>query len=199
MERGGTRRARRGRGSTMAAPDVPRGRSWAARRSVGDAHPVQLPRRCGRPRFPAARGGALRRDRAARHVDHGAGAQGLRREDGAALCRRRLLHQDAREPAADRPYAGRGRLHVLRVLGLRHHGILRGRRPPRPPHHAALRYPTMRRPFSCPVIRMRRIALCWMAGATAANFDGTEPHSRWAAPCAHRSSIVLLLCHEGPQ
>ena len=65
--------------------------------------------------FPLPEDAALRRDRAARHVDDGAGAEGLHRQGGAALHRRRLLHQDAREPAADRPAAGRGRLHVGRA------------------------------------------------------------------------------------
>ncbi len=79
------------------------------------------------PVFPLPERAALRRDRAARHVDHGAGAEGLHRQGRAALRRRRLLHQDAREPAADRPAAGRGGLHLGRVLGLRRDGVLRRR------------------------------------------------------------------------
>ena len=65
----------------------------------------------------------------------------------AALRRRRLLHAHAREPPADRAGAGRGRIRVVRLLGLRRDGVVRLRRADRPPHHRRARCPTTRRAF----------------------------------------------------
>ena len=48
--------------------------------------------------------------------------------DAEALCRRWLLYQDAGEPAADRTARGSGRIYLLGVFRLRHHGGVRFRR-----------------------------------------------------------------------
>ena len=152
-------------------PAASTGDRTAAARSTTLLAPLQLRqwpiRRC----LPAARGGALCRDRAARHVDHGAGACGLRRQGRAAVHRRRLLHQDAREPAADRPAAGRGRLHLGRVLGIWRHGVVCRWRAPRPAYPAGARCRTTRRPSSCRATRTRNTAPCWTPGATAGSSD----------------------------
>ena len=69
--------------------------------------------------FPVPPRAALRRDHAAGHVDHGSGPQDLYREGRAPVRRWRLLHQDAREPAADRTASSGGRLRIGRVLRIR--------------------------------------------------------------------------------
>ncbi len=59
----------------------------------------------------------------------------LLRSRTAAVYRRRVLYQDAREPPADRAAANRGRLYRRRAFGLRTDGRLRRRRVDRGAHH----------------------------------------------------------------
>ena len=119
----------------LAPGHVSRGRAWAARwrhrqRSFssiihGDAvdpvFPLPEPAIMPRSRSAACRPWC-RRSRPTRKAPR-------------PLHRRRLLHEDAGEPAADRTGAGRGRLHFLRVLRLWRDGVVRGRRAHRSPHH----------------------------------------------------------------
>ena len=63
------------------------------------------------------------------------GLQVLRRQAVPSLRRRRLLREDAREPPADRPGAGRGPLSLVRLFGLRRDGLLRRRRIDRAAYH----------------------------------------------------------------
>ena len=171
----------------MAPRHVSRGRAWAAGWGIGNAHSLQPPRRCGRSGLPAARAGLLCRDRAARHVDDGAGAQGLSRKDTASLHRRRVLHEDAREPAADRAGSDRRRLHFLRVLRLWRDGVVRGRRAHRSPHHG-VGFTRLRAGLSvvavpgCRLLRIARTMGRWRSALSVRAWRD-EARRRLTRPC----------------
>ena len=148
------------RGDALAAAEVSRRRPWTARRrarrrsssSTIDGEPVgRRSFRCrSRRTMPRSRCAACRPwcRRCKAYIGKGARPY----VDGG------YYMQDAREPAADRPVAGRGRLRLGRLLGLRRDGVVRRRRADRPAHHRAARCPTMRRRSCCRAIRTRSTA-----------------------------------------
>ena len=136
LERRRARRARRGRGGALAAAEFPAGvhgrpdgahrrrsssstitamRSTRSSRCPSRAHYAEIALRGMSTMVPALK--AYNGKAARPYVDGG------------------YYMQDAREPAADRPAAGRGRLHFVRVFRLRRDGVVRRRRTHRAAHH----------------------------------------------------------------
>ena len=104
--------------------------------SAPPAHPLQLRQRPGRRRSSRCPSEPHYAEIALRGMSTMVPAlQAYVGKRHAAVRRRRLLHQDAREPAADRSAAGRGRLRVGRLLGVRRDGLVRRRGADRPAHH----------------------------------------------------------------
>ena len=105
---------------------------------------------------------------ALRGMSHdGAGAAGVRGQAAAALRRRRVLRAHAREPPADRPRAGRGRIHLVRLFGLRRDGLMRRRRAGRAACHGGGAAGLCAGRSCSRAIRTRITWRCWISGATA--------------------------------